>query len=1024
MKFKSLARLLAGLRVDGSSSFGKLTAPNEIVDVEGNIAVTGTVDGVDVSTLPSLIDSKADETITITAGDGMSGGGDLTADLTLTNVDKGSSQFIFKNVEISGQTTITAGNNNDSLTLSGNTSSSYGNLTLTTDAGTNTVDVSLLDNPEFASMQFDTTAGVAPGLGELSWNDAAKTLNVGVSSNVTLQVGQEFIRYVANNTASTILNGDVVYAVGVQSPQLSVAPFIADGTISADRVVGVATEDIPSGQSGFITNKGLVGSLDTSSFAGNAILYASAVTPGGFTDTAPQSPNLKVIVGFVTNPDATEGSIDVNLHSTPIAADITYDNASTTLLSSNVQAALDELDASKAGIDTLSSNINLYPTTAASDIANHNRLVTDINDADYDDPAVDVSTGVISSADQVVGQLVSDAGIFIGNPGVINITTIGNIRKVSGNKNAEFYFKLFKRDSSGTEVELAESDPTPVITSFTYQQFNASAILNNGDFIDTDRIVIRYYGTPSGSGNDPTYEFEFGGNDPVRTLLPVPVTVIPSDDATSIFTSTTNFNNILSASEDTVQKALDVLDDHTHTTSEITEGSRLYFTEARANAAIDTRVNKAFVDALNVDADTLDGFDSTAFAAVNHNHTSADITDFSTAVQTEVDKTYVDSLNVDADTLDGQDSTAFAAASHTHVASEITNFSTAVQTEVDKTYVDSLNVDADTLDGVDSTAFVLQSEVGSANGVAELDANGVVPSAQLPALALSEVYVVVDNTERDALTVQEGDIAKVTSTGLTFIWDGTVWVEITADSAVDSVNGQTGTVSLNTDDVTQGTTNLYYASSLFDADFSTKTTDDLTEGTTNKYYDSALTNADIDTRVDKAFVDALNVDADTLDGQDSTAFAAASHTHTLSDITDAGTAAAADTADFATAAQGSLADTAVQPGDDADTLGSGAAPDNYVLTADGLGGAAWEEFSAPVTSVNSQTGDVILDTDDVSEGLNNLYYTDAKANAAIDARVDKVFVDALNVDADTLDGIDSTGFDEAGQAVVMAIALG
>ena len=1023
MKFKSLARLLAGLRVDGSSSFGKLTEPTETVDVQGNIAVSGTVDGVSVSSLPGLIDSKADETITITAGDGLSGGGDLTADLTLTNADKGSSQFIFKNIEISGQTTITAGSNTDSLTLSGNTDSNYSNLTLTTDDTTNTVDVSLADSPEFASTQFDLTSAVTPAVGELAWNSASNTLNLGVSSNVTLQVGQEFIRYVANNTGSEIPNGSVVYALGVQSPQLSVAPFIADGSINADRVVGVTTEAIPDGASGFITSKGLVRNVDTSAFLGNTILYASSVTPGAFTDVEPESPNLKVVLGFVTNSDAA-GSIDVNIHSTPIAADITYDNASTTLLSSNVQAALDELDASKASIDTLSSNINLYPTTAASDIANHNRLVTELTDADYDDPAADVSTGVITTADQVVGQLISDAGIFVGNPGVINITTIGNIRRVSGNKTASFYFRLFKRDSSGTEVQLAESDPTPEVSASTYTQFNASAILNNGEFLDTDRIVIRYYATPTGTGNNPTYEFEFGGDDPVRTLLPVPVTVIPAEDATGIFTDTTNFNNILSNSEDTVQKALDVLDDHTHTTSEIAEGSRLYFTTTRANAAIDARVDKTFVDALNVDADTLDGFDSTDFAAVNHNHTSADITDFSTAVQNEVDKTYVDSLNVDADTLDGLDSTAFAAASHTHTASEITDFPTAVQTEVDKAYVDSLNVDADTLDGQDSSAFVLQSEVGSANGVAGLDANGTVPSSQLPALSLSEVYVVVDNIERDALTVQEGDVAKVTSTGLTFIWDGTVWVEITADSAVDSVNGQTGTVSLNSDNIAEGTTNLYYASSLFDADFFAKTTDNLTEGTTNRYYSSTLANADIDTRVDKTFVDALGVDAATVGGELPSAFADAVHTHTLSDITDAGTAAAADTTDFATAAQGSLADTAVQPGDDADTLGSGDALDGYVLRADGLGGAAWEEFSAPVTSVNSQTGDVILDTDDISEGTNNLYYTDAKVNAAIDVRVDKTFVDALNVDADTLDGIDSTGFDEAGLAVAMAIALG
>lgn len=58
-----------------------------------------------------------------------------------------------------------------------------------------------------------------------------------------------------------------------------------------------------------------------------------------------------------------------------------------------------------------------------------------------------------------------------------------------------------------------------------------------------------------------------------------------------------------------------------------------------------------------------------------------------------------------------------------------------------------------------------------------------------------------------------------------------------------------------------------------------------------------------------------------------------------------GTAAAANTGDFATAAQGGLADTATQPGDDAAELGSGAATDGYVLTADGAGGAAWEAAS-------------------------------------------------------------------------------
>lgn len=48
------------------------------------------------------------------------------------------------------------------------------------------------------------------------------------------------------------------------------------------------------------------------------------------------------------------------------------------------------------------------------------------------------------------------------------------------------------------------------------------------------------------------------------------------------------------------------------TTTEVSEGVNLYYTDARANAAIDARVNKAFVDALNIDADTIDGLNSTS----------------------------------------------------------------------------------------------------------------------------------------------------------------------------------------------------------------------------------------------------------------------------------------------------------------------------------------------------------------------------------------------------------------------------
>lgn len=48
-------------------------------------------------------------------------------------------------------------------------------------------------------------------------------------------------------------------------------------------------------------------------------------------------------------------------------------------------------------------------------------------------------------------------------------------------------------------------------------------------------------------------------------------------------------------------------------------------------------------------------------------------------------------------------------------------------------------------------------------------------------------------------------------------------------------------------------------------------------------------------------------------------------------------------------------------------------------------GTIWEKWdhSDQVLSVNSQTGAVVLDTDDIAEGASNLYYTDSRAQGAI-----------------------------------------
>ena len=76
---------------------------------------------------------------------------------------------------------------------------------------------------------------------------------------------------------------------------------------------------------------------------------------------------------------------------------------------------------------------------------------------------------------------------------------------------------------------------------------------------------------------------------------------------------------------------------------------------------------------------------------------------------------------------------------------------------------------------------------------------------------------------------------------------------------------------------------------------------------------------------------------------------------------------------------------------------------NYNSTT---GEISFTQTAAPVTSVNSLTGAITLTTDNIGEGTTNLYYT----NARVGDVVTKAFIDNLNVDADTLDSLNSLDF--------------
>lgn len=107
-------------------------------------------------------------------------------------------------------------------------------------------------------------------------------------------------------------------------------------------------------------------------------------------------------------------------------------------------------------------------------------------------------------------------------------------------------------------------------------------------------------------------------------------------------------------------------------------------------------------------------------------------------------------------------------------------------------------------------------QAGNANGLATLDSGGKIPSSQLPLIALVDVNTVASQAAQLALTAQEGDVAVRTDLNKSYIHNGGVagtmadWTELlTPTDTVLSVNGQTGTVSLTTSNISEGS-NLYF----------------------------------------------------------------------------------------------------------------------------------------------------------------------------------------------------------------------
>lgn len=176
-------------------------------------------------------------------------------------------------------------------------------------AATNTVGI---DN-----IQFDLTpTPTSPAEGLMYWNTDDGTINVGMpGGNVNLQLGQEGLIRVKNETGSPITNGQLVYISSGTGSRPIVSLAKADAEATSAPTIAMATETIADGHTGYCTAWGYVRDVNTNAYTPGTVLYLSATSAGGYTSdkTSVLAPNHLIVVGVVIKQSATEGIIYVSI---------------------------------------------------------------------------------------------------------------------------------------------------------------------------------------------------------------------------------------------------------------------------------------------------------------------------------------------------------------------------------------------------------------------------------------------------------------------------------------------------------------------------------------------------------------------------------------------------------------------------------------------------------------------------------------------------------------------------------------
>jgi hypothetical protein len=347
--------LVGDWAIYNGTAWEKIDNTDQVASVNGYTGVV-VLSNTDVGAPPT--------SLTISAGTGLTGGGSLAANRTLsianttvTAAPYGTASAV-PTFTVNGQGQLTAASDvtiaitNTQVSGLGTMSTQNANsVAITGGSITGITDLAIADGGTGAS----TAGGALTNLGAIGSITSTDGSIVVTPSGTTVNLAvseaspaSTLLTQVRNTTGATLTKGTVVYISGATGQISTVAKAIASGDSTSAQTLGMMTSNLANNTNGYVTVFGLLENMDTSAYTDGAQLYLSGTVAGAVTATKPSAPIHLVYVAVVEYAHPTQGKLLVKVQNgyeldeihdvsivTPVTGQTLVYNASTDLWVNN-----------------------------------------------------------------------------------------------------------------------------------------------------------------------------------------------------------------------------------------------------------------------------------------------------------------------------------------------------------------------------------------------------------------------------------------------------------------------------------------------------------------------------------------------------------------------------------------------------------------------------------------------------------------------------------------------------------------